>query len=355
MQCYGCLKTILKEDYCPKCKKVLFDGRSVKPLSFDKEEFYEKQKELAPLMSISGVQDKISLKFEGENQLLPTPTDGRFILKPIPARALNNKDDIVPNEHVCMQLSSQVFNIKTAINGIILFSDGEPAYITRRFDYAKDATKLDQEDFASILNMTEENSGDTYKYDSSYENIALAIKKFVPAYRPALEDFYKRVLLNYLIGNSDAHLKNFSLYRPEGRSDLTLTPNYDILFTAFHIDETIGDMGLDLFKGNTETRSFGAQGYYTLEDFELFAELLEIPDKRLKKMYKEIYESTGQVEDLITRSYLSSTGKDAFLNRYHERLYKRVGYTIGSDYAYNSKLEELIVPFIPSKLNFEIY
>ena len=347
MQCFGCLKTIASGPYCPICKKELFDGRNVKPLDFNKEEFYKKQSEMATVMSISGVQDKISLHFEGDSKLVPTAIDGRYILKPIPARALNNKEDIVANEHICMQLSSQIFDIKTAVNGIIFFNDDEPAYITRRFDYARDSSKLDQEDFASILNMTEENNGQNFKYDLSYQAVAEAIKKYIPAYRPALEEFYKRILLNYLIGNSDAHLKNFSVYRKEGRSDLELTPNYDILYTSYHINETMGgDTGLEMFKDGIETKSFGALGYYSLEDFEVFAELLEIPDKRLKKIFKDIFEKTGEIEELVGRSFLSPTGKDAFIEKYHDRLYKRVGYTIGGQYTYDSKVLTSITPLL---------
>lgn len=342
MQCYGCLKTISKGGYCPKCKKELFDNKNVKPLLFNKDDFYEKQQELASVMSISGVQDKISLKFDNEYNLVPTAKEGHYILKPIPFRVLKHKEDIVANEHVCMQISRQIFNIPTAINGIIHFNDGEMAYVTRRFDYFKsDNTKLDQEDFASILNMTEETVGKTYKYDSSYEKIAYAIKKYVPAYRPVLEDFYTRIILNYLIGNSDAHLKNFSLYRPQGRSDLTLTPSYDILDTSYHIDDTIGEMGLDLFD-DIETRSYGALGYFTLEDFETFANLLEIPDKRLQKIFKKVLSSISLVEDLVKRSYLTDKGKDNFLENYHHRLEKKLSYIIGKDYKYNSKLQDII-------------
>jgi len=343
MQCYGCLKVISTERYCQKCKTELFDGRNIKPLSFNKTEFYEKQQELASVMSISGVQDKISLSFNSENDLVPTAVEGHYILKPVPSRPLNNQEDIVANEHISMQISRQIFDIPTAINGIIPFNDGELAYITRRFDYAKkDNSKLDQEDFASILNMTEDTEGKAYKYDSSYEAIAIAIKKFVPAYRPALEDLYRRVLLNYLIGNSDAHLKNFSLFRPEGRKDFTLTPNYDLLYTSYHINETIGDMGLDLFE-DIETRSYGAMGFYTLEDFEIFAEVLEIPDKRLKKIFANIYESTSKLETLVKASFLTNKGKEAYLNKYHERLQKRVAYVIGGDYKYNSKIQSVFL------------
>ena len=52
---------------------------------------------------------------------------------------------------------------------------------------------------------------------------------------PALEEFFKRIILNYLIGNADAHLKNFSIFRVPAKSDYQLTPNYDVLNTRYHI------------------------------------------------------------------------------------------------------------------------
>ncbi|NOQ30713.1 MAG: hypothetical protein GQ570_06285 [Helicobacteraceae bacterium] len=167
-------------------------------------------------MSISGVEDKISLDFNDSNILVPTSMNGKYILNPIPRAhdsAINLKD-IVANEHLSMQLSSQIFKIPTALNALIEFSDGELAYITRRFDYALNTKeKIDQEDFASIIGRTSDTHGKNYKYDSSYEDIAIHIKRLIAASIPAIEDYYIRVIFNYLIGNGDAHLKNFSITR----------------------------------------------------------------------------------------------------------------------------------------------
>ena len=230
--------------YCGKCTKRLFDGKKVTSLAFDKQEFYKKRNEYIKRISISGVQDKISLKFDSSDSLVITDRQGHYILKPSPSvEHLANAHDICANEHLSMQISQQIFKIPTALSALIPFSNGEFAYITKRFDYATDLQKLDQEDFASILDYTSQNQGQNYKYDASYEACAKAIKKFVPASIPALEDFYKRIVFNYLIGNADAHLKNFSLYRAEGRKDRSLTPNYDLLFTRYHIPNELGYMG----------------------------------------------------------------------------------------------------------------
>lgn len=341
------MKELKKGHYCDKCREELFDGRRIPPLKFDKKEFYKKRRELADRMSISGVQDKISLKFGASGELEPTAVDGTYILKPIPiAEDVNMAEDIVANEHVSMHLSEEVFDIPTALSALIEFSDGEKAYITRRFDYSREEkngtpVKLDQEDFASILDYTSDTNGKNYKYESSYEECANAIKKFVPAYMPAIEDFYKRILFNYLIGNGDAHLKNFSLYREVGRSDWSLTPNYDLLYTRYHVPNELGYMGLDLFEGDVETQAFSAMGYYTLQDFEQFAEIIGIPQKRLEKIFDLFLRKTPEVYSMVNKSFLSEEGKKQYLKNYLERLKLHVCYSIES-YPFKAKTQPII-------------
>ena len=347
MQCYSCLKEIDKGYYCNRCRKQLFDGRKIVPLTFDKKEFYKKRRELANRMSISGVQDKISLAFNDKGELVPTATQGLYILKPVPvAEDIDNAQDIVANEHLSMLLSREVFSIPTALSALIEFSDGEKAYITRRFDYSMQdngdiPVKSDQEDFASILDRTSDTNGMNYKYDASYEACARAIKEFVPAYMPALEDFYRRIVFNYLIGNADAHLKNFSLYRPAGRKDWSLTPNYDLLFTRYHLPQELGYMGLDLFEEEGQTEAFKAMGYYTLEDFELFAKHIGIPEKRLIKIFDTFLSKTPDVIDMVERSFLSKEGGDTYLRNYFERLKLHLCYNVDS-YTFTGKVQTVI-------------
>lgn len=323
--CHGCLENKkLTQNYCAKCIKEVFDFVVPKPLEFDKNEFYAQRTKLAPRMSISGVQDKISLKFEG-TKLVTTALDGKYILKPIPtSKQIKYQEDIVFNEHLSMLISKNIFKINTASCALISFSDGEMAYITKRFDYMPNGLKFDQEDFASVLNVTSAKDGPNYKYDSkSYLDCANAIKLKAPASIVVLEDFFKRIVLNYLISNGDAHLKNFSLYSEYVGNDYRLTPNYDILNTRFHINETFGDMALELL--DTYTKSYEAVGYYTYNDFYQFSKLIGISDIRFKKFFKFINETQDKVIDLINRSFLSEKAKVYYLENYMDRL-KRINY-----------------------------
>ena len=344
MRCHSCLTEISSQFYCLKCRKSLFDGRKVSALAFDKQEFYKKRKEYLRNISISGVQDKMSLAFNEEGILEVTAKNGRYILKPIPSgEQIDLAHDVCANEHLSMQLSQQVFKIPTAKNALIPFSNGELAYITKRFDYAGNGDKLDQEDFASILEYTSESKGKNYKYESSYEACAEARQKFVPAALPAVEDFYKRIVVNYLIGNADAHLKNFSLYRAEGRIDRILTPNYDLLYTRYHVPNEVGYMGLDLSKDELtkSTEAFSAMGYYSLEDFELLAEKLSIKEKRLEKIFELILSSTPRVMEMIDNSFLSQEGKVAYKKNYLDRLRLHLCYSV-EQYAFSGTMQRVI-------------
>jgi serine/threonine-protein kinase HipA len=340
MRCLGCF-TDTNSQYCAKCSAELFDGKPIQKLSFNPKEFNEYRISTNARMSISGVQDKISLKLVGD-ELVPTEKGGEYILKPIPSTRFNNSLDIVANEHLCMQLSRRVFNIPTAVSGIIKFKNGEDAYITRRFDYTKDGKKLDQEDFASILDMTSETHGENYKYNSSYELIAKTASAIIPASAMEIEDFYRRVVFDYLIGNGDAHLKNFSLCRYEGGRGLGFTPNYDLLCTRIHINEVFGDMALDLFSSH-ETKSFEALGFYSLEDFEVFGQMINIPDKRLVKIYKDITASIEPAKEMISKSFLSDEGKKIFLDLFSKRFGKALCYTIpSSSFSVESKIKPVL-------------
>lgn len=321
--CLGCLAIDKKltNNYCSKCIKELFNGTIPNPLTFDRVEFTKKRAELSARMSISGVQDKISLTFE-KKDLIPTATNGKYILKPITSGDghIQNEKDIAANEHLSMLISKNVFKIPTASCGLIKFSDGELAYITKRFDYDEFSNlKYDQEDFAGVMGITPATHGENYKYDAcSYLDCARMIKKYIASSIISQEDFFKRIILNYLICNGDAHIKNFSLYSKLDSLEYFLTPNYDLLNTRFHINEKYGDMAIDLLDDYTST--YEAYGYYTYDDFKTFAKYIDLPEIRFNKIMKFIEDSYQEVEKLIDKSFLSPKAKEFYKESYKDRM-----------------------------------
>lgn len=317
MKCLGCFKST-KDIYCSKCKKELFDNQKIDfKLDFDKKEFLSTKIELSDKMSISGVQDKISLKIENK-KLIPAIKDSQYLLKPIPLMDYGEfLDDVAKNEHFTMQLAFQIYKIPTAINALISFSDGELAYITKRFDRGINGIKIKQEDFASLDMRSEATHGKNYKYDYSYQQIAMLIKKYLPAYKLELIKFFKQIIFNYLIGNGDAHIKNFSVIQRETK-DYTLSPTYDIVSSTLHIPNE-SRTALELFD-DYNTPAFEANGFYSFDDFIKFAQMIEIDEKIANKIINEFVSYEVKTLGLLEKSFLSDEGKVRYKNLYLDRL-----------------------------------
>jgi serine/threonine-protein kinase HipA len=280
------------------------------------KEFNEKRKGI----SISGFQEKYSLRLT-KNMLELVNKGGHYILKPIPAERLLLLDDLPANENLTMQIASQIFNINTAANGLIFFKDGSPAYLTRRFDYKEDGLKYQIEDFATLIGLTREAHGDEFKIKASYADIAAAIDKFVPAAKFEKYKLFELVIFNYTFSNGDAHLKNFSLLEtPDG--DYTLSPAYDLICTALHIDD--GNLALQdgLYEKDYEAPAYSHFGIYTYNDFVLFGEKIGLETKLIEIILKKYATVNNAVLSMIQRSFLSTIGKEKYLHHYMDRLHR---------------------------------
>jgi serine/threonine-protein kinase HipA len=321
MKCLGCYKKIEKNEYCLSCRKKLFDGKRVPTvLDFDKPkaENMKMYNEHSKRMSISGVQLKYSLRLNG-NKLELCETNGQYIIKPIPtADHLEMMEDAPENEHLTMQIASQIFNIKTAHNALIYFKDGTPAYITKRFDVKGDGTKYVQEDFAQITNRTKETHGESYKYDGSYLEIGELIKKYVPASMIAIETFFKIIVFNYIFSNGDAHLKNFSLIRNDF-GEMELSPSYDLMSTIIHTPGE-SDTALELFDKDFDLAYYATYGHYGRIEFIEFAKRLGIIEVRYMRMINEFNEKENVVYDIIKNSTLSEKALNYFITNFKLRI-----------------------------------
>lgn len=326
--CPGCYKMNV-DGYCVQCRKKLFEGAKVSPLlGFDAPavdnlaEYQQRTKRL----SISGVQLKYSLRLE-DKELKLVETGGQYIIKPIPPGTLLQHPAIAPeNEHLTMQIAEQVFGIKTAANALIYFKDGVPSYITRRFDVKPNGKKYLQEDMAQLSGRNKHTAkpGEDFKYDGTYEEIGALIKRYVAAYPPALEQLFKLVLFNYIFSNGDAHLKNFSLIETV-MGDYTLSPAYDLMCTLLHIPNE-SDLALDLYHGCYNSKFYGSYGYFGQSDFRIFADKLGIQPIRVQRLLTQMLSGRKAVFTMIGNSFLPDDQKQAYLDKYEERL-RRLGMT----------------------------
>lgn len=320
MKCKGCYLGS-KQDYCLSCRKKLFNNTKVSSiLNFDapKDDNLQIFQEQSKKLSISGVQLKYSLKLNG-NQLELCEKGGEYILKPIPiARQLQELESAPENEHVTMQIAAQIFNISTAANGLIFFKDGQPAYITKRFDVMQDGKKFLQEDFAQLLSRSKLTHGDAFKYEGSYEEIGHLIKRHVAASMPALENFFKVVVFNYILSNGDAHLKNFSLMRKEN-GEYILTPAYDLMSTVIHAPHE-SDTAIQLYQGDMDSDFYQRFGFYGKTDFLEFSRRLGIIEKRAVRILESFHLKKEVVISLIQQSFLSEKVKEKMIRHFLEKL-----------------------------------
>ena len=307
------------QTYSATCLRRLFGGRKVhhilpydSPLSgeSDKNIFREN----VARVSISGVQEKFSLLLEKNKlRLVGRGEQGKYILKPSPS-SVRNGEQMPANEHLTMQIARQVYGIETAENALIFFGNGEPAYITLRFDVRDEGTKWAEEDFASLAGRTPATHGDWFKYTGSYLELFRIMQGYLPAWRIESPKLYRLLIFNYLFSNGDAHFKNFSVLETEF-GDFRLAPAYDLLNSRLHI--TDADFALDdgLLPGDERK-----PGMKIREQFLLLGKKAEINERMAKSILETMLSGSEKVSAMVAASWLSDDFKQRYLTAYHSRL-----------------------------------
>lgn len=311
------------DTYSPKAAKTLFKGTKVNPiLKFDIDEFRNigEITDAIHRISVSGVQEKFpAIIKSGEIRIADEKERSTHILKPAPwDKTLLDRKMIPANEHLTMQIASQVYDLQTAANGLCFTSKGQPEYITRRFDIRPDGSKLPMEDFASLIGKNEQTAGHHFKYNGSYEDIAKAIRANVAAWMVDMERFFELVVFNYIYANGDAHLKNFSLISDE--QDFRLAPAYDLLNTSLHVNGD--DFGLDggLSPDIEKSDVFEKTGHPCRLDFERFGNKIGLVERRMNKILDKYISLPDGAIRLIARSFLPDKAKRNYTRIVKERI-----------------------------------
>ena len=181
-------------------------------------------------MSLAGAQDKIAVSLkDGKITLVKGTAPTTHILKP----AIGDLKDTVQNELFCMRLAQLVGIEAPEVEAG--WSDDTPYLLIERYDRVTDqeglTKRLHQEDFCQALGI----APDTRYEREGGPNMSRCMEVLREhSLRPAADqlDFLKRIVFNYLIGNADAHAKNFSLLYRARKPELA--PSYDLLSTAVY-------------------------------------------------------------------------------------------------------------------------
>lgn len=309
--------------YSKNALRDLFDGKNVSHvLGFSSPESgnstaYNSVRN-AGRLSLSGAQSKFGLILDAENNLQYSPNNvqSTYILKPRPVGYhLINHDYCAANENLTMQMASQIYGIETAHNALCFYNDGQPAYITRRFDVHADG-KYAQEDFASLMGFSRDNGGSDFKYSKgSYEECAEVIRGYVKAASIDILNLFRLVLYNFITLNDDAHLKNFSLIKRNG--EYRLSPAYDLINTALQVYEPrLFALEKGLFK---EGMYLSDTRYISHKDFAEFGRRIGLPEKLYTHEIVRFATPNEEADRLIRRSFLSVDLQESYIRSMHYR------------------------------------
>ena len=268
--------------------------------------------------SVSGVQDKVQLRrVRGGFEVVES--GGDYILKPVPRNtSAELAADIPANEALTMDLAGRLFGIRTAEHALVEMKDGEPAYLTKRFD-RRGGEPIQQEDFCQLAGRSPETHGPNYKYDSSYEELAGLMRRYCPAWAVENPKVFSIVLFNYVFANGDAHLKNFSLFRSK-QGDYILTPAYDLLNTSVHFPNEPSATGLEFFADGHYSAAFERLGFYSSADFVELGAAFGVPEGEVRERIAGYAARREAVERLLAASRLSSEAKARYLAKFRDRL-----------------------------------
>jgi serine/threonine-protein kinase HipA len=258
-----------------------------------------KAQQLAGKLSISGVQPKLSVRLDG-NKLLPVVRDGQFILKP----QTQEFSELPQNEYLCMQMGKK-FGINTADCLLLELPDGSLSYLVKRFDRARKgqkSIKIHCEDMQQIL-------GGRDKYSGSHEQIAGAILEHCTFAPLELQRLFDLTVFNFVIGNGDAHKKNFSLLTKDGH--ISLSPVYDLVSSRTVLPEETDEIALTIG---------GRKNRLSRRDFEDFAEYIKITTAYTQKRISGLISLQDEFCRMITASTLTQTLQDRFTAIVTERL-----------------------------------
>ncbi len=229
MNCLCCGRPLLTPDetgWHKACIKRFFGIAKLPEIAIDDKTLNQLASEtINQGFTVPGVQKKLSLHLASDGKeprltLVNFPTG--YILKPQVAEF-----KALPESEQLIMSMADMAGISTVPHALIKGNTGL-AYITKRIDRHLKGNQLEMlamEDFCQLdQRLTED------KYKGSYERCAKIIKQYSSRVGIDITEFFIRLAFCFIVGNSDMHLKNFSLIETaEGSGEYVLSPAYDLL------------------------------------------------------------------------------------------------------------------------------
>ena len=248
-------------------------------------------------ISAAGAQCKLMIAFiDGKIAIPKGTTPSTHIIKP----NIPGFQDTVFNEYFCMTLAKKIGLISPSVQ--IYKINQTSFYVVERYDRTlqnNQITRLHQEDFCQILNIPPE-----IKYENeggpSISDSFGVMDKFIQSGRmPGIDKLrlLKLIIFNFLIGNTDAHGKNFSVvYQKNG---VTLAPCYDLLSTVIYSSNGKDKMAMKI-GGEYQLRLIQPRHWQRLANQIGFKEVFVI--QQIKKMALDIHKELPYLRDNMNNS-----------------------------------------------------
>ena len=305
MRCLCCGKAINQNasesekewQWHKKCVVNFFHTKKMPVLDITKEQLeFLVNETVNEGLTVPGVQKKLSLHLSSDMDARLTIVDypTGYILKP----QTEEFENMPEFEDLAMRLA-EIMGIQTVPHALIKMN-GEYAYITKRIDREtteKETRLYAMEDFCQLsCRLTQD------KYKGSYEQCGRIIKKYSTTPGLDMSELFLRVLGSFVMGNSDMHLKNFSLKETEpGNRKYQLSRAYDMLPVNIIMPEDKEQLALTI---NGKKRNIHKK------EFRLLAESCEIPSNAAEHMLKKICSKKDKFLKQIEEAYLSEEQKE---------------------------------------------
>ncbi|MCD8209029.1 MAG: HipA domain-containing protein [Bacteroidales bacterium] len=309
-RCLCCYKPLTEgeKDFHASCVRSFFGTKEVPALDYTAEQLDELAlKIIQDQTSLTGVQPKLSLhltRHRGSGRLTIVGLWGGYICKP----QATYYPQLPEVEDLTMHLA-EIARIQVVPHTLMRMADGALCYLTKRVDRDADGRKIAMEDMCQLTERQTE-----HKYRSSYERVAKAILQYSSEPKLDVVNYFEQLLFLWLTGNNDMHLKNFSLYAPDG--NYRLSPAYDLLNAAIVNPKDEDELALTLNGRNRKLR---------LKDFLVGAQTMGIPEVVVRRLIDKYKGLVPRFKETIAASFLSSVLKERYLALLEEHMARLTG------------------------------
>ncbi len=305
--CGKLLRTETEHEWHASCIKSFFGTKKLPDIDVSKEVLHQIVIDSTNKgYTVPGVQKKMSLHLTADGEtprltLVNYPTG--YILKP-----QTEKYTALPEmEYLVMQMA-EATGIKTVPYALIRMPSQENsfAYITKRID-RMDGKMLAMEDFCQLEERLTED-----KYRGSYERCGKIVAKYSTTSGFDMTELYLRTVFSFAVGNSDMHLKNFSLIETEeGSGKYILSAAYDMLSTNVVIPADKEQLALTLNGKKQNIRR---------KDFLIFADTIGISERSAEKMIGTVVKLKDKYILMCRDSYMPEQMKSNLENLIEQRI-----------------------------------